>query len=63
MTRAAEFCYIAEADSKFLCALAADGSSLWTTDPEKAIRISDAGRQRLAMACPVRVGFRKILVG
>lgn len=79
MTRAAEFCYIAErqADKSFLQAIKDNGRgivrTLWTTDAEMALRISAAGRAGIVNAITsahseeepmsMVVGFRKVLAG
>lgn len=75
MTRAAEFCYIAERkDGAFLLGgwptgyeydartKGCPGSDHWTKDPEMALRITADGRTIFAAAMP-EVGFRKILAG
>lgn len=67
MTRAAEFCYLAELQGrspKFI--LAYDATRVWwTDDQEMGVRFTEEGR-RVVSRLPLdqkTVGFRKILVG
>ncbi len=63
MTRAAEFCYIAEMrDGRFVQAIAGPLDIIWTKNPEMALRVSAAG-QAAIKAVINSVGFRKILAG
>ena len=67
VTRAAEFCYIAErADGEMLLALKPldpGMPALWTRDPEEAVRHTFDGIRMLQKRLGATVGFRKILVG
>lgn len=63
MSRAQEFCWLAEAHGMFLVALFA-GKCHWTPDPELAMRVSGAGRHAVATAAASlghQLGFRKVL--
>lgn len=63
MTRAAEFCYIAEMrDGRLVQAIAGPLDIIWTKDPDMALRVSAAGHAPIK-AVINSVGFRKILVG
>ncbi len=68
MTRAAEFCYIAETqpinptESQFVVALQRHGPIL-SSDPEMALRITADGRAGIAREVGMPIGFRKILAG
>lgn len=62
MTRAAEFCYLAERrDGVFLVGMAF-GKFHWSSDPDGALRVTDGGRDPIARAIP-NLGFRKVLAG
>lgn len=65
MTRAPEFCWIAEqADGKNVRAIYSDRRMEFTTDPEMALRITTEGRKTVVAAHPTgAIGFRKVLVG
>ncbi len=66
MTRAAEFCYIAERkDGTFLQAIKLEPGlpALWTADPEEAIRYTFEGVKSMQRLMGGQVGFRKILAG
>lgn len=67
MTRAAEFCYIAErADGTMLMALKPlepGMPALWTRDPEQAVRHTFDGIRALQKRMGSTIGFRKILAG
>ena len=67
MTRAAEFCYIAErADGAFLSTVNVTTGDLgFTRDPEMAIRSTVDGCQKFSgfIVAGKRVGFRKVLAG
>lgn len=63
MTRAAEFCYIAEMrDGRLVQAIAGPLDIVWTQNPEMALRISATGRANI-QAVINSIGFRKILAG
>ncbi len=61
MTRAAEFCYIAEHGAGMLL-MALDPRPRWTNDTDMALRITAAGRAIIQKAVP-GIGFRKVLAG
>lgn len=65
MTRAAEFCYIAERpDGALLMAVdRISRNAVWTANPELALRITFDGRAAIAQIFGAPLGFRKILVG
>lgn len=69
MSRAAEFCWIAEhKHGLFLMAYSPTSPVVhWTDDPETAIRITSDGRKsvgaHLLKAMFGTVGFRKVLAG
>jgi hypothetical protein len=69
MTRAAEFCYLAEHDDGlFVKAINPTDRSVWDTDKvSEALRISEDGRKVVAAIVLTSgfgvVGFRKILAG
>ena len=67
MTRAAEFCYIAETkDGIFLRGLdmaMPPARAWWTSNPDEALRLTADYRQRIADRLGSAVGFRKILAG
>lgn len=69
VTRAAEFCYIAErADGAYLMAIIPAGERVcYTEDPELALRISEPARKGVAHTVQLfgfgAIGFRKILAG
>jgi hypothetical protein len=65
VTRASEFCYIAEtADGRVLQGLWIDGVPRvkWAATPEDALRVSEAGKGFIGAALP-GIGFRKVLAG
>lgn len=67
MTRATEFCYIAErGDGAMLMAVnIVTGDLGWTRDPEMAIRSTIDGIAKLTgfTVDGKRIGFRKVLAG
>lgn len=64
MTRAAEFCYIGEKpNGEMLMALNIAGASVWTRNPDLALRTTEAGKMQIANALGIPLGFRKILAG
>lgn len=67
MTRAAEFCYIAEReDYVFLLAVGHASRAFWTEDQDLALRITEKGKAAIAQIGQINgrpLGFRKILAG
>lgn len=77
MTRAAEFCYIAErAEGVYLMALCPSAKAIeWTPDMEMALRMTPGGRSQVQMLMAAikeargehpaaySFGFRKVLAG
>ncbi len=67
MTRASEFCYIAErADGAMLLAmkpLEPGTPCLWTNKPEEAMRHTFDGIRKLQSVMGAIIGFRKVLAG
>lgn len=68
MTRASEFCYIAErADGAYLMGIGHAAQTYWTRDENLALRIADRARGAIAQAAqistPRGIGFRKVIAG
>ena len=67
MTRASEFCYIAERrDGVYLLAmmpLAPGLPCLWTDKPDDAMRHTFEGIRKLQGSMGATIGFRKVLAG
>lgn len=61
MTRAAEFCYLAEMQNGLIL-MGLNPAPCWTRDPEEALRVTAAGRAIIQKAVP-GIGFRKVLAG
>lgn len=63
MTRASEFCYIAETrDGRMVLGLLGGKGLLWTNRPEEALRINEIGKFQITTLDP-SIGFRKVLAG
>lgn len=63
MTRAAEFCYIAEMNGRYLQAITVGGMQpLFTKEMEMALRITANGRKVISAMFNGSIGFRKVLI-
>jgi hypothetical protein len=63
VTRASEFCYIAETrDGRILMALL-DMKPIWTLNPDDALRMTFVGQAQMRSGLGPNIGFRKVLAG